>query len=434
MSSILIYSPAAGPRMRYIMTEMLCRMSGFQIEFCSDEDFFRKSHAPKINYSHNPLSADALHVVPHGLLEESGIRDQPGLMLLLEQGQSFSKKNKLQLPAEFSAGKIEFDLFSAGFYLLSRYEEYLPFKADVHGRFPATESVAFRFGFLQKPLVQEWASAFAALLSEKYPQLKVVKPPFRKLLTVDVDQAFKYRHKPWWRIAAGLLKYPNTFRERMAVWMGLQSDPFDIFGQLETYFSDKDAEISFFILIGNYGPFDKNTDHRSSTFRNIIKKLAEKYPVGIHPSYASSSADYMKSQMLLANEIERLQAVAETPVLRSRQHFLKLRFPVTYRKLLQAGISDDFSMGYADQIGFRASTALPFFWYDLQAESTTDLLVHPFQVMDVTLRDYLKLSPEKANESVREMRQLVERFGGEFTIIWHNSSFDNSWEGWSPHF
>lgn len=434
MSSILIYSPVVGPRLRYIMTEMLVRMSGLQIEFCTDAAIFRQSAVLRINYSCHAVSEEEIHILPHGLLEETGVLHQQSLMNHIAQGISFSHDLARQIACGEKVFEIQFDLFAAAFFLLSRYEEYLPFKADIHGRYSASESVAFRSRFLERPLVQEWAFAFTALLKQRYAPLKSELPPYRKQMTIDVDQAFKYRHKPWWRNFGGFLRDPASFRERFAVLTGLQTDPYDIFDHLEKYFPGKDFGLSFFFLLGDYGAYDKNTDYRNTAFRNLITKLGSKYPVGIHPSYTSNSSDAYTSQQILLKEVARLESILGAPVKRSRQHYLKLRFPETYRKLLNAGITHDFTMGYADRIGFRASTALPFYWYDLENEVVTELLIHPFQVMDVTLRHYLRMTPEQARLAVRDIRVQVEKYGGDFTCIWHNSSFDQSWQGWSPDF
>ena len=117
--------------------------------------------------------------------------------------------------------------------------------------------------------------------------------------------------------------------------------------------------------------------------------------------------------------------------IRSRQHFLKLETPKTYQNLIKAGIKEDYTMGYATEIGFRASIASPYFWYDLENEKATNLLITPFQVMDVTLKNYLKLSPEKALEEIQTLIQNTKAVNGTFSTLWHNSSFDDKeWKGW----
>ena len=93
-------------------------------------------------------------------------------------------------------------------------------------------------------------------------------------------------------------------------------------------------------------------------------------------------------------------------------------------------------MGFADAVGFRAGTAVPFPWYDLSGEKATPLMVHPFQVMDVTLRNYLGLAPETALDHLRPIIEITRETGGVFCTLWHNSSFSliDGWKNWKPVF
>ena len=122
--------------------------------------------------------------------------------------------------------------------------------------------------------------------------------------------------------------------------------------------------------------------------------------------------------------------ITKKTVTSSRQHFLKLNFPSTYQGLINSGIKSDYSMGYAENIGFRAGVGVPFFWYDLEKEEATDLLIYPFQVMDVTLRNYLNLTPEDAFTQVTKIINIMKFTGGTFMTLWHNSSFAEQ-DGWS---
>jgi hypothetical protein len=161
--------------------------------------------------------------------------------------------------------------------------------------------------------------------------------------------------------------------------------------------------------------------------QSLIKDIAEKADVGIHPSFASNEA-----QGKVKIEKDRLEKIARKSIKKSRQHFLMLKFPHTYRNLIAAGITDDYTMGYADEIGFRAGICTSFKWYDLEKEEETNLTIHPFAVMDGTLNSYLKLSPETALEKVKTIVQEVKKVNGEFITIWHNETLSDwrEWKGW----
>jgi hypothetical protein len=153
--------------------------------------------------------------------------------------------------------------------------------------------------------------------------------------------------------------------------------------------------------------------------------------IGIHPSFKSNSYEFY-----LHNEIERLESIIKKRVHLSRQHFLILKFPYTYQTLIGQEISDDYTMGFADVIGFRAGTARPFKWFDLTKNEITNLTVHPFVFMDGTLNDYMKLTPDQAIKQIDLLYQEVKEYGGEFSFIWHNETIGEYgiWKDWSKVF
>ena len=153
--------------------------------------------------------------------------------------------------------------------------------------------------------------------------------------------------------------------------------------------------------------------------------------IGIHPSVKSNSYEFY-----LHNEIERLESIVKKKVHSSRQHFLVLKFPSTYQTLIGQEITDDYTMGFADHVGFRAGTARPFKWFDLTKNVVTNLTVHPFVFMDGTLNEYMKLNPDEAIKRIDVLYQEVVACGGEYSFIWHNETIGDYgiWKGWSKVF
>jgi hypothetical protein len=183
----------------------------------------------------------------------------------------------------------------------------------------------------------------------------------------------------------------------------------------------------FFILLGDYATFDKSVPHQNKHMQSLIKYLGDFGEVGIHPSYASNEqADK------LPKEIARLSYILHQEIHLSRQHFLRLNVPDTYQRLLECDITDDYTMGYPDQPGFRASICSPYFFYDLDLEIETALRLHPFAIMDGTLRDYMNISPEQAAAIINPLIEEVKKVKGEFITVWHNESFaeNERWKGW----
>ena len=215
--------------------------------------------------------------------------------------------------------------------------------------------------------------------------------------------------------------------------LGSTKDPYDTYDFLNSVFKGNEKNVYFFFLLGDYSRFDKNVSYKNRHFRKLIQKIKEKYAVGIHPSFLS---DKKKESKNLKFEIQRLKEITGSKVKKSRQHFLQLSFPETYRRLIKAGIDEDFTMGYPSQTGFRAGICTPFYFYDLEKETTTNLKIVPFQVMDVTLRDYMKLTPEQATNEIERLMTEVKNVGGTFVSIWHNETVSNlgSWKGFREVF
>lgn len=422
---LLVYTPRITPRLQYTWEVLLNYTLRAEFFLTSDLAVYSQPSAGKINYSNQRLFEQEVFIPKGNLLSESDIRPQ-SLQVFQYNG----------LPAFFQqeapGADLPFDLPALVFYLISRYEEYLPFEADAHGRFEAAQSIGYQHHFLRRPLVNEWALQLCIMLQQYFPTLKIAKPTYQFTPTYDLDLAWAYGHRGWLRNAGGYVRdwlkgdFQNV-RRRWRVQTGQEEDPFFSFNYLNDLHKRFNLIPNLFVLLGDYGKFDKNIDHRHAAFRQLIQQLHLHYQLGIHPSYGSN-----KNSAQLHKEVERLVQIIGEPIVRSRQHFLKLRLPHTYQKLMEANIIADYSLGYASDIGFRAGIANPYPWYDLSKEETTTLLLYPFQVMDVTLKDYLKYNPQEAVAAVAALIEKIRAVGGTFCPLWHNSSFSELevWSEW----
>lgn len=425
---MLIYSPVDSPRLRYTLEVLFKDLLCIKYTLTNDLLFYQQAEGPKIHYGKTRLGKEGCFLEADGLLEASGIQALTPQYLLIQ--------DRPALFPSTTASDWPFDFWAMTFYCLSRYEEYLPFSADRYGRFPATESIAYTHGFLERPIINEWAIEFGKFLQQKWPSLQLTAPTFDCKVTYDVDMAWAYLHRPWWRLLGGGMAQLARgqwagAKERARVSYQQTGDPFFIFPYLASIDAKYGYDTRYFWLLGDPGKHDTNADYRLAVFRDLIQSVASRTSVGIHPSFGSNQ----KSGQL-REEINRLEAIIGQEVQRSRQHFLLLNFPETYRGLLENGIREDYSLGYADQVGFRAGLAGAFPWYDLQKEEATTLMIHPFMVMDVTLKYYLGLSPEDALVKTKTLIERSRQVGGTFTLLWHNSSFAKTmgWEGWKSVF
>jgi hypothetical protein len=426
---IILLCPAISARMKYIARFVSARLKCDINLIHADELKNQKSDNEHLilNYGPVPL-AEAFNIFSGGLMFKTGIEKQD-TEYFRKEGQSFL----YPAPEGFD---LPFDLFSACFFLLSRYEEYLPFQTDQYGRFEADQSLAYRSGFLEEPVIDQWLLLFKKILLKKFPGLFF--PPLRSefISTFDIDNPWAFLNKALTRNVAGSLKallkgHIPDVRQRLSVLRGMRQDPFDnyeyILGIEKKYrFTSK-----FFFLFGDYDRLDSNYTLNSPQFKNLVQRIGRDHPVGIHPSLRSND-----HAGLLPAEYKRYSGILGKLPEISRQHFLILRFPETYRRLIEMGIKEDYSMGYASYPGFRAGTCSAFNLYDLASENETDLILNPFAVMDVTLRQYLLLTPNEALDRIKSLMLQVKHVEGTFLSLWHNESLSGEgvWKGWREVF
>jgi len=409
---ILIYTHQVTNRVKYIFNVIFNSILGIDYTLTADPEYFRKFEEAKISYTKKPIG-DEIFFESSNLLFESGISlSNP----LLDKMKMDDKK----------------DFFALSFFLVSRYEEYLPFAEDEYGRFSAKDSFAYKNDFLHKPMVNIWAKEVRRMISVRYPTITFPEKQYKYIPTVDIDGAYSYLGKSLKRTLGGYAKAIVTFDiddlfKRKSVLSGKEKDPYDTYDLQFDLHKKYHLNPIYFFLLGDWAPNDKNHAHTNPLMRSLVKNISEKADVGMHPSFASNQ--YPEKIQI---ERERLGNITNTSVKKSRQHFLMLRFPTTYKNLIAAGITDDYTMGYADEVGFRAGICTPYRYYNLKKEEETNLTIHPFAVMDGTLNKYLKLSQEQALLKIKNIAKEIKDVDGEFISIWHNATLSDwrEWKGW----
>ena len=432
----LILIPYISTRTQYVLDELLLRRLGIEFKITDKEDYFIKSSSLKINYG-NKIIEGCVNIPSVPLLHEEHIHRHEIEVELDEKWQKiFFKKPYKNIPDFRQATQfLHFDVFAASFYLLSRYEEYLPHKKDEHLRFKAENSFAFQNQFLDIPLVDIWANLLDEIIKKQYPQLKdtELRPngKFTVINTIDIDFAFRYKGLALFRYfkkaIRNVLRF--DFREltfQINVRNGSVPDPYDTF----EYIIDKSKTVStifFYLLANKESKYDKNIPTSSPELRTLFSSLSAKYDCGLHPSYLSTV-----NKKMLQDEFETFKQIIGKVATKSRQHFLKMQMPFTYHSLIQQGVKEDYTMAYASHLGFRASTCKPFNWFDLSENKETELVLHSSCAMDVTLKNYLKLQVPEAIECIHRLKSAVKKVDGNFIVIWHNTSLIEyaEWQGW----
>lgn len=421
---VLVYSEEASPRLDYVLSFMFEDIIGCPVDVTTDKDSFVLASAAKICYANEPVEG-ALHIIPSGLLYHYDI---------IKQEVGIGKHNDFTtLFPTITDTAFPFDVFSAVFYLITRYEEYLPFLPDIHGRYEAFNSLAAEHNFLRRPIVDEWSLYLRDQLVLRFPFLSFKERSFRYLSTIDVDNAYAFLYKGMVRTLGA------TFRSMMRMdvkdnWDRVKTlrgeeDPFDTYDYFHELHEKYGVKPTWFFLLGEYGKYDKGVSREKEALQDLIKDIAAKYEVGIHPSYGSN-----KNMLKLKEEVHFMKQLIGRDVCKSRQHYLKLLFTETYRNLIELGICEDYTMGYSSDVGFRAGTCTPFYFYDLYRETKTTLKIIPFQIMDVTLNQYLNLKMDEAESMIYELVDRVKEVNGTFVSLWHNESLSDHgyWKGWRP--
>ncbi|WP_154662255.1 polysaccharide deacetylase family protein [Vaginella massiliensis] len=397
--TLFIYAPQFTPRMHYVLEFVLVENFGLKISTSTNEEAYRNTALPKIKLAKEKLS-DELVLLTDEILTENTIR-----------------------------AKLDYSILSPLsiiFFWLSRYEEYFATanEFDQHQRFLGSDLD------YSIPQVDELVEKIRTELQTFYPNLKFKTKTFRQLNTYDVDFVWKYLHHGFKKNFLSLIKnfVSGNWQEcklQIQVLSNRKLDPYDKFQYLKTLAAQHQVESLYFWLLGKGTRYDKNLSADNRAHRRLIQEVAQYANIGIHPSYASSA-----EANILAAEIRELESILGKKITRSRQHFIKLHLPKTYRDLLQLAIKEDYSMGFAHRLGFRAGTSHDFWWYDLEKNQQTDLRIYPFVAMDVTLRNYLQLSPKDAILELKNLKKLVKQYHGNFVCIFHQSNFTNDWEDW----
>ena len=401
---ISIFSENTTERLKYVL-DFCFADKGFDYKIITRIDDWKVEKYFRINYSSLDIPAD-ISILPSEILFKKGVELNPII--------SKSENNFLINGIKDDLGII--------FWLISRYEEYGENNLDEHQRYISTNSAAAKLNFLHQPLADILCKEIWQRIGLDYT---IVKNGFELIPSFDIDVAWAYKNRKLTRNLGAAFKH-GKIAERTKVWLGKEKDPYDTYDYIHDI-STKVNRIICFALLGDWSKYDKNIHWKNDNYQSLLRSLNTLGGMGIHPSYDS----YLNAEKI-EEEISRLEKIVGHEVVKSRQHFLRLNFPSTYENLIQCGIQRDFTMGYSDQVGFRAGTSFPYKFYNLRTDKISNLLVFPFAYMDSALKDQLKLSPSQSKDLINKLTNEVKEVGGIFMCVWHNSSINDKgeWQGW----
>ncbi len=409
---MIVFTNKITPRLQYIVDFIGKKIIGEAFQLTTDNFFFNDYSGAKINYSNERILDNELLIINYSLLFEDSIKEQEISCFEVSGHKAFFK----------TGGDYPFDIFAACFYLLSRYEEYLPHQKDMYGRYGHENSLAFKEGVLNIPLINIWIEDFKKALKEKFSSVNFQPSTFNFQPTYDIDEAFAFKNKGLVKTLGGIGKSFvkgewAMVNERIRTLQNKKEDPYEAYEWMDKLHMQNNLQpIYFFHVAGKKGKYDKNILPSHPAMQQLIKQHAEKYPIGIHPSWASGD-----EEELLKEEIRALESISGKKITLSRQHYIRFSLPYTFRRLITAGITNDYSMGYGSINGFRASVASPFYWYDLEKEQQTNLLLHPFCFMEANSFFEQKYLPQRAYEEMMYYYNTIKAVNGTMITIWHNN-------------
>ncbi len=422
---LLVFTHKITPRLSYAFKHICTRILGVPVSFTTTIEEFIAHESLKISYAKQPLSNE-IFIRSHELLFEQGLNDVEIHVHDWDTTKAFfGTSEKSSLP---------YDIFAATFYLLSRYEEYLPHVKDEYGRFLAKESLAFKNGFLHQPVIDIWAYKFKSVLQAQFPDFEFPKKSYSIQPVIDVPMAFYFRQKGLLRTIGGTLgdlfrfKF-RQFYQRYLVLFGFQRDPYDTFKWIITKQKQTKFKFVVFFLIGDYSTYDKNINVNRKQFVSLIKSVSDYCKVGLKASYFA-----LEDIEVLKKEKKKMESIVNYGLEASRHSFSKLNLPESYRNLIELEVNQDFTMGYINELGFRAGTCTPFQFYDLDYEVQTPLQINAFHCIDYALLKRQSFLDKK--QELERLIQQVKQVHGTFTPVFHNYTFgdDVRWKGFRDLF
>lgn len=338
---------------------------------------------------------------------------------------------------------ICYDILGLAYWMLTRQEEVGRTDLDNHGRFPAVHSHAYKHGYLERPIVDEWLHVLGQVITRTWPGIVLTQHQFSIKVSHDVDAPSRYGFasaKGLLRAMAGdVLKRGDIQNALRAPWIRLntrdalhQADPFNTFEWIMDLSDKHGLTSAFYFICGRTSNMDADYEPEHPAIRALMRRIHERgHEIGLHPSYGT----YQKPA-LIRQEADRLRKVMagegiQQSAVGGRMHFLRWEQPTTLRAWAQAGMTYDSTLSYADLPGFRCGTCFEYPAFDPVQCAALDVRVRPLIAMECTVmaHRYMGLGTgEAAYAKFSQLKDACRAVNGCFTLLWHNSQFETAAE------
>lgn len=408
---ILVFTNKLNSRKQYCFKQVFNRILGIEVSFTSKIEAFISYEGMKFSYASKALGGE-LFVEANGLLDEQGFGDFEIKVDFWHDIPCFFKTSK--------DSSIPFDIFSASFYLLTRYEEYLPFVKDNAGGFPVEESTAFKENFLKRPVVDLWAYQFLEVLQLKYPKVNFKKRNPTTTFHIAVHEAFAFRYKGLLRQFAGFVNHLLSGNltqvwYRIKTQLRLMEDPYNVYDDLVNFAQSHGLKIKVFFQLSDFSKDNRNINYHKTQYQRLIKSMGDYFDTGLLPGFHA-----IKDPAIFKKEKKRWKEIAKQDLTSVLIKKYPLAFPESYINFEKAFIKQDFSMGYQKKLGFRAGTCTSFLFYNLNSEETTSLKVIPY-VMNSQL--FKTIPVKEISHQMRSIKKDVLAVNGDLNLIFENRDF-----------
>lgn len=342
--------------------------------------------------------------------------------------------------ASGNVATLDLDVFGSAFFMLGRYEETINAKRDEHDRFPAAASVASRMHILGRPIVDEYVEILWAAMKRLWPDLARRPRAARTLVSCDVDLPFDPACASLHRLGKRLLgrawrekslaSWPATLGNYCAVKCGEQER--DPYRQAISWLMDVNEKAGNQVTFNFIPePTDHTMDNAPSLDDQRMRELlriihARGHLIGFHPGYNTyrHPAAFARSAATLRRVLD--QEHVRQDVLGGRQHYLRWDAGITARLWAANDFAYDSTLSYPTEAGFRTGTCREYTMYDLVERRPLALKQRPLIVMENAVIDEVNMGQGLGAQALATMaryKRICRHFDGDFTLLWHNSSF-----------
>lgn len=320
------------------------------------------------------------------------------------------------------------DIFASSFFMLTRWEEYVNRVRGFRNRFLATESLAFKNNFLDRPVVNEYVEMLWNMLTFLGIECERGKRSYETILTHDID-AIRYWKN--WKMAirsigADVLKHKNIKQafERttnfLSTRVGKAKDPYDTFSWLMSQSELANTKSHFYFMSGGNSKLDSDYCLNEPKVLEVVNEIKNRgHIIGFHPSYNS----YINLEQW-RKEKDILEEVLQIQVKEGRQHCLRFEVPETWQIWEDNNMDFDSTCGYAESEGFRCGVCYEYNVFNILTRKKMKLKELPLIVADGSFVTYQNVSPSDMQSRIDVLIKKVRKYNGKFVLLWHNSSFE----------